>query len=450
MTAVFSATRKEHSGFSPDPSRSPTAQRYYIESPSVSIKPSVRDYFPSNYQSQATSSNPSSTLPSPTTEPLPYTPATISSLSLNVANDHGEEIILPSYDTNDVIKKEQKDPEETLSETSAECSTDFQRETFRTPVADDSSVEEEPSRHVDYLSHEWKEEDMWSSWRYVAARRDIYSNGARLENASWRTWAKLKHNLGTISAESLNWLKDCDVTWLYGPLKTNNREIAHNTSPPSSRLETPNFNPEKKSILKKKTTSEAILQRSLSQHTLLQHAGAILKAQEAENSRSRPAFSMPKSEFGQMRNQISTFTSSSIGNTPTNAVSSGVMTPNGRRRIHFNNEVVQCIAVEDNNWSNVFENKFSSDDDVVTMRQILPKAPVSNQSPHRGSLSNENKTIAPLPSTTLKYRGDTPQSSGKSIMDCWSGSFWAPRPPPQTLYRNSSAFWAVSKVSSRL
>lgn len=72
-------------------------------------------------------------------------------------------------------------------------------------AVDDISVEEEPSRHVDYLSHQWPEEDIWASWRYVTGRKAIYSNGVRLENASWRTWAKVKHSLGTVAPEKLNW-----------------------------------------------------------------------------------------------------------------------------------------------------------------------------------------------------------------------------------------------------
>ena len=66
-------------------------------------------------------------------------------------------------------------------------------------------LEREPTRHADYLAHEWKLEDIWSSWRYVVARRKVYSNSVRLENASWRTWAKAKDNLRTVTPESLNW-----------------------------------------------------------------------------------------------------------------------------------------------------------------------------------------------------------------------------------------------------
>ena len=60
------------------------------------------------------------------------------------------------------------------------------------------------TRHVDYLAYEWKLEDIWSSWRYIVARRKVYSNSVRLENASWRTWAKAKDNLRTVSPESIN------------------------------------------------------------------------------------------------------------------------------------------------------------------------------------------------------------------------------------------------------
>lgn len=75
----------------------------------------------------------------------------------------------------------------------------------RPTAGDDTAIEHEPTRHVDYLSHNWKEEDIWASWRHIVAKRKVYSNGARLENASWRTWAKSKYQLKTVSPETLNW-----------------------------------------------------------------------------------------------------------------------------------------------------------------------------------------------------------------------------------------------------
>ena len=70
---------------------------------------------------------------------------------------------------------------------------------------DDTAVRAEPSQHVDYLSYEWKEEDIWSSWRHIVEHRKVYGERSRLENASWRTWAKSQFKLKTISPETLNW-----------------------------------------------------------------------------------------------------------------------------------------------------------------------------------------------------------------------------------------------------
>ena len=75
----------------------------------------------------------------------------------------------------------------------------------RSIAGDDTAVSREPTRHVDYLSHNWREEDIWSSWKHVVSRRNVYSNSPRLENASWRTWTKTMYRLKTVSPERLNW-----------------------------------------------------------------------------------------------------------------------------------------------------------------------------------------------------------------------------------------------------
>ncbi|CCK71543.1 protein phosphatase regulator REG1 KNAG_0H01300 [Huiozyma naganishii CBS 8797] len=91
---------------------------------------------------------------------------------------------------------------------------------------DDTDVVREPQRHVDYLSHHWKESEISNSWKYIILKkkkRDVdLVNAARLENASWRTWAKARNNLRTVSPEVVNWSKDSDVTWLYGPIVRGN------------------------------------------------------------------------------------------------------------------------------------------------------------------------------------------------------------------------------------
>ena len=72
-------------------------------------------------------------------------------------------------------------------------------------AGDDTNLRTEPTRHVDYLSHNWREQDIWASWRHIVAKRKEYSNSIRLENASWRSWAKSRLKLKTISPETLNW-----------------------------------------------------------------------------------------------------------------------------------------------------------------------------------------------------------------------------------------------------
>jgi hypothetical protein len=427
MTTVLPAPR-ERDGLSPDPLRLPTAQTYFLEDREVFFKFPMREYYGTESSSSLPSPS-SSTIPSspefPHSSPTPssYTP-TISSLSLNATPEEGDdEIILPSYDSGPethTAKVQSNDgvaPNSTSEKSNSHSDQIDADVTTTAPriAGDDSSIQDEPERHVDYLSHQWREEDIWASWRYVVSRRNRYSNGARLENASWRTWAKSKHNLRTVSPETLNWLKDCDVTWLYGPLQTDSKQLPIlNTSPPPSRLSSSNSFLDRKSILKKKTASEAILQRSLSQHMLLKHAGAILQAQKAEYARGRPNFERTASDVGVSLSRRADYT---FGSTGTNSASSGLISPSEKRHIHFNNEVVQCIAVEakgedDDDDPSLFfldQDDDESDDGVVMMKQFSPRVPVSNRNTPRSSFSNESKTIAPLPSTTLKYRSDTPE-----------------------------------------
>lgn len=95
---------------------------------------------------------------------------------------------------------EQSESNTTISDTIASDSPS------PTPTAaDDTVIKQEPSQHVDYLSHDWREEDVLSSWRYLVSQRKVYGQQSRLENAAWRTWAKGKYRLPTVSPETLNW-----------------------------------------------------------------------------------------------------------------------------------------------------------------------------------------------------------------------------------------------------
>ncbi len=147
---------------------------------------------------------------------------------------------------------------------------------------DDSALSTLPRGQVDYLSHDWQEEDVWKSWRNMTRQKNEIANGMRLENASWRTWWKQRNKLKTVSPETLNWcgnhlfflfldsnnvfnssfsllgrLKDSDVTWLYGPLHT----AVEWAPPPRKSTVTPNdhldlSSPKHKPILKYRNLSE--------------------------------------------------------------------------------------------------------------------------------------------------------------------------------------------------
>lgn len=335
-------------------------------------------------------------------------------------NYDGDEDQFPSYDNNtpqshpaDRHLPQAADSEDTIDESQNIISTPSE------PANDDHSIVHEPTRHVDYLAHEWKEEDIWSSWRYIVARRKVINNSVRLENAAWRTWAKAKDNLKTISPESLNWLKDCDVTWLYGPLQVDTKKsLSRPHSPAPSQLSTCSSFLNKKPILKKKSASAAILERSRSQHSLLARASEIIRVQQSSPKPGRKSIRRGGSEFS-----LPSYKTSSVLNTPADyelkppyppRYSFESQTPSECKHVFFNEEVRQVQAIEsdddDNKTAPHFEEEFSeSDEDDDGGLMMAPARTRSNRSTPRGSFSGDNKMIAPLPPSTLKYRKDTPE-----------------------------------------
>jgi hypothetical protein len=189
----------------------------YTRTPS---KPSLNTDF--NTVIAAANSVASSTTSSPRTPHAEsgihsYNSTPASSLSLESNCEEEDQIQFPSYD--DVGYYDQVEDLEppasprtgdsyTVSPTSNSTSTNVSRPDSPNPVEhaeDDTAVRKQPSRHVDYLSHNWREEDIWSSWKHIVSKRKAYGNSARLENASWRTWTKSKNKLKTVSPETLNW-----------------------------------------------------------------------------------------------------------------------------------------------------------------------------------------------------------------------------------------------------
>ncbi|KAF6515120.1 hypothetical protein HZS61_005026 [Fusarium oxysporum f. sp. conglutinans] len=305
---------------------------------------------------------------------------------------------------------------------------------------DDMAVSSRPSHQVDYLSHDWREEDIWSSWRYIVMRRGDLSDSVRLENAVWRTWMKAKYNLTTISPETLNWfvflgldmmsdlntyislrLKDHDITWLYGPLHSvpnpfdsTQTELSEVPSPKTDS----HVSLHRKPILKKRSMSEEILQRSLSTASISKQARAAGKMQETgDNSHPRISFSWTE-DLSQPfpRDQLDSASSSVTLATE----SSGTISPNGeRKRTHFNEQVEQCIAVEvegihnDDNEPNTgrYGDDNDPDDGVMVKCRRTRTWPFFERDTPESKLA-EGKTIAILPSTTIKNWEDYPEQVG--------------------------------------
>lgn len=238
-------------------------------------------------------------------------------------------------------------------------------------------------------------------------------------------------------------LKDCDVTWLYGPLQSGSEKTLKlpSSSPMgSSRISKSNSFLHKKPILKKRSMSEIMLQRSLSASSLLKQAAAAVQAQQIDGVRrnDRPGMERTQSDYVAFP-----FSSRRLSRENTSVLpsvsSSGLASPGTgeKKHIHFNEQVEQCIALdmkgddEEEPDSYAINDSYDSDSDdgAIMMKTSSSKRKLPSLKPTpRGSFSADSKTIAMLPSTTLKYREDTPE-------------------PQETAMKHSNGFWKSSKLS---
>jgi len=198
----------------------------------------------------------------------------------------------------------------------------------------------------------------------------------------------------------------------------------------------------KKPILKKRSMSEIMLQRSLSSSSLLKQAAAAVQAQQSEGM-GRPYLGRVQSDYTPM-----SFSSRRLSRDDPSRLSSisssGLASPGSqdRKHIHFNESVEQCIALDmkgddddEPEQQAIYEDDDSdSDDGAIMMKRSssgrqLP--PLHRSTTPRPSSNTDSKTIAMLPSTTLKYREDTPE-------------------PPETAMKHSNGYWNGTKLSPSL
>jgi hypothetical protein len=206
--------------------------------------------------------------------------------------------------------------------------------------------------------------------------------------------------------------------------------VSEPTTEPTSNLSKNKSFLNKKSILKKRSMSEVILQKSLSSSSLVKQAAAVVQAAQLRlNLRNRPALERATSIFSAISSQtLSTDTSHLYASSRS---MSGLQTPEHgeKRHIRFDDRVEQCIAVgvtEDEGeelWQQDDDSDSSSDDGLVIMKRPNKKKYLSRSNSKTNMA--ENKTIEKLEPTTLKYRMDSPDVTDAAILHSVGISLWS-------------------------
>jgi hypothetical protein len=206
----------------------------------------------------------------------------------------------------------------------------------------------------------------------------------------------------------------------------------------SSHISKSNSVLNKKPILKKRSMSAIMLQRSL-----LGQAAVAVQAQQFREAGRR----CDRLTMGQATSNFVTFSSSSRRMRRENpsllpsVLPSGLESPNTGevKHIHFNEQVEQYIALEMNGDEDEEPDSYAihdsddsdSDDGATEMRRTDPKWKLplmsSRKATPRASFSAGSKSIEMLPSTALKDSEDTPE-------------------PPETVVKHSNSFWNSGKL----
>jgi hypothetical protein len=248
-------------------------------------------------------------------------------------------------------------------------------------------------------------------------------------------------------------LKESDVTWLYGPLKpATTHPITHHESTTNTAVSRNASFTHKKPILKKRSMSEVMLQRSISASSLLKQAAASIEAQgrrsvlKKSHERTYSDFVPGANSEVPSRDQIDYFTSRSTSATETPSEC------REKRHIRFDDKVEQCIAVDckrvDEDDDEAIESETtgatssdSEDDGMVMMKRLRrPAARRGTCSVGLGSRNNSHsnlKTIETLPATTLKYKREpdeeTEQKPTSGLARSWSSTKLSPSASQETL-----------------
>lgn len=198
----------------------------------------------------------------------------------------------------------------------------------------------------------------------------------------------------------------------------------------------------KKPILKKRSMSEVMLQRSISNSSLIKQAAAAVQAERsgAPTLSPRPSYGRTSSDYATP--SIPSKSTSREATDYTSRSTSGLQTPGDgeRKHIRFDDKVEQCIALEckdtddfdEERWANEEDDDSSSDEGL----EIKTKPRRLSRSNSKTNFGAENKTIQKLPDTTLKYRVDSPDvpdHAATHSLGFWRASRLSPSPSQETL-----------------
>jgi hypothetical protein len=222
---------------------------------------------------------------------------------------------------------------------------------------------------------------------------------------------------------TFNRLKDCDVTWLYGPLQIGSYkslgEIAL-TGGVQSRPPRPNSPVPKKTSLKKRSMSEMMLQRSLSSSSLLKQAAAAVQAQRSV--RTSGSWKAIAPHMGESPRLLTSLSSPEL---------TSPCVERNTRNVRFHEQVEQCIAVDlASNYSddddleepqpakyNYFsDSNYDSDEGLIMMvKSKYIRGPRPVVEPKLQFTPSMRYLIETLPCTLLKSRDEDPRPPTQSI-----------------------------------
>lgn len=209
----------------------------------------------------------------------------------------------------------------------------------------------------------------------------------------------------------------------------------------------------KKPILKKRSMSEVMLQKSLSSSSLIKQAAAAVQAQQRELPKgirvsARPRFERAATDYVTFPFSSRRLSKESISAGPSAARSGAISPTTERKHIHFNESVEQCIAVdikgeeEDDVDLDPYDVDYDSDSDegMIMMKRttskrrkpILKRRSSNNDKP-------EKKMLSSLPPTRLKYEGDEEEPTETAMKHSYRSPILSPSSSQETLRPSKSS-----------